>query len=1328
MDKKKYYLALQDKKSQMYNVNDKNNITKGSNPNKYLYFPISNVRSKSVFLSSETEFKQDKNKVNKLPKYLHRKATEYKLHPFRNPNLKIIGEFIKYKLLDKNQGMLENKNTKTTKNNSSSDTSELILSKRKSERRISNIVRNIKNEKKNERKSVKFDTNSKILKYRVLIRTRNLYDSIDDDESENDEIKGFSINPEQKIFILYDFLILAFFVYNFIFSTKSLCLEKTFCQIDNKFTYSDIILLINDILYIIDFILSFFRSYYNFEYKLIKSNRLILKHFFKYDFIFDLLSAIPIFLLSKYKCLTGNNNFQNYKYGTPNSILVLRLCSILKVFKIKKIINRHDKNQALDKLNELISKNYTIKKIVRIIMYSLIYLSILHCFVCIHIFLGKNSYSNWIIHTNSQNESFGVIYIKSLYFIITTLTTVGYGDIVCKSFYEVIYQIIILVIGSMLYPYIISSMGHSIKKVSHAKIHLENNLAMLETIRRDYPNIPFKLYNTIHKYLKRKSISYEKYNINSFIESLPFPFKNQILFTMYKKYIFDFKFFKRNNNSVFIAEVLNNFIPSSAKKNDFLIYEGELVEEIIFIKDGKISFNAAINTEEPLISLNKYFLERFTPFTNEEEDKLFKENLTNLSYFPKVGGDNSYDKTKLKLTTVFKNHASNIVDDINNDIHIRQIIKRNNYNFFDVKGDAIINDEGNYQYLKIVDIRKKEHFGCVFVTLNKPCPLSLQVKSKFAELFLLKKVTAVGLSRNYPNIWKKLYGREFLNMMKIKNKTFSILTKYIELNELLVNNNVKEIINANEINEITPDDISFLEKLKTTEKLPSIISQDENLRRHSINHKSDRKQKTIIIEDKIRKDLESKIEKKIKFKRNNSFSGFDEKFVNLIPAKRFSQTNSNFFNQESNIKNKKKTNKDKLKELKSFLKLSKKFFENYNDIKNVKDSPKKNSLKNEESNIKENTNEINKNDNKNKKIVFESDIDKNKNLNKIENSKQLLKDLEDICKEETNFSFCSMNKENNFNTNKLSIESNSHFEILSMYQNANEISKGKYIHDKKFQKKLKLIIKNHYLHKHKEPFRDYSLSLKTLAFSSGFESCNYISENKRRKIKKKEEEKYLKNENNINKMKNREKKFDNNLQRKKLTKIQTIKNIFKTYTNKNKNFCNDFPDLKLTNENLILLEKKEANNSNSIKVNKSKTSSSLKSGNEFREEPFGINIRKNINICNNKELEFIIDKGIDKNLSFENFLMNNNSNVNNNINSSIYDDKNNQILNQTLGIQLPNNIILENNIISRSPEKKDNFYNSFGKINNTDNTANTYNIIQKNFDNSNRKNYFCNLF
>ena len=61
MDKKKYYLALQDKKSQMYNVNDKNNITNSSNPNKYLYFPISNVRSNN---QGEVGFLDEPRRLN----------------------------------------------------------------------------------------------------------------------------------------------------------------------------------------------------------------------------------------------------------------------------------------------------------------------------------------------------------------------------------------------------------------------------------------------------------------------------------------------------------------------------------------------------------------------------------------------------------------------------------------------------------------------------------------------------------------------------------------------------------------------------------------------------------------------------------------------------------------------------------------------------------------------------------------------------------------------------------------------------------------------------------------------------------------------------------------------------------------------------------------------------------------------------------------------------------------------------------------------------------------------------------------------------------------
>ena len=48
-----------------------------------------------------------------------------------------------------------------------------------------------------------------------------------------------------------------------------------------------------------------------------------------------------------------------------------------------------------------------------------------------HIYFALRSYPNWMSNINILNGSFLSKYITSLYFMITTMTTVGYGDIVC---------------------------------------------------------------------------------------------------------------------------------------------------------------------------------------------------------------------------------------------------------------------------------------------------------------------------------------------------------------------------------------------------------------------------------------------------------------------------------------------------------------------------------------------------------------------------------------------------------------------------------------------------------------------------------------------------------------------------------------------------------------------------------------------------------------------------------------------------------------------------------------------------------------------------------
>ena len=101
-----------------------------------------------------------------------------------------------------------------------------------------------------------------------------------------------------------------------------------------------------------------------------------------------------------------------------------------------------------------------------------------------------------------------------------------------------------------------------------------------------------------------------------------------------------------------------------------------------------------------------------------------------------------------------------------------------------------------------------------------------------------------------------------------------------------------------------------------------------------------------------------------------------------------------------------------------------------------------------------------------------------------------MKYLKDICDKETNFSFCPINKENNYNIDELSIDNNSSFEILSSYLNINKISKGKYNKDICFQKKLKLLIKNLYLDSANEYNLNNSYSTRTILSSKGDEKNN----------------------------------------------------------------------------------------------------------------------------------------------------------------------------------------------------------------------------------------------
>ena len=459
-------------------------------------------------------------------------------------------------------------------------------------------------------------------KYRVLMRNKELYDSFEDEEViEELEDEYFFISPETYQILIFDTLILFCTLFFSFYIPIYISQSKCFC------TYMpqaiEYILFFFEIINIIDIGISFFRAYYNFEFTLIKKNDKIVVHYLKEYFFIDLLCAIPFYTISYYCCNYYTNKpdgklcFYNEVDFKFNCIKILLGFKLIKLFKVlnKKV------NRGINYFYEVISENYTLEKAMKMLLFTVMCIIGANFFICYHIYIGLQSYPNWILKTNIQDSSFITIYLTSLYFLITTITSVGYGDITCVSLSETCYQIIILTIGVIAYSWIVSTIGNYVKKETRAAIKFNKDVSLLEEIRISYPKMSFKLYNKIHKHLETVSLQQEKLDTNLLVTNLPYTLKNQIMFIIYGSIINKFKFFKDCQNSDFILRALTSFIPLSTKKGAFIIQEGEIIDNIVFVKEGRLSLVATIDLDNPSASIDNYLGGKFEDINDKMNTK-----------------------------------------------------------------------------------------------------------------------------------------------------------------------------------------------------------------------------------------------------------------------------------------------------------------------------------------------------------------------------------------------------------------------------------------------------------------------------------------------------------------------------------------------------------------------------------------------------------------------------------------------------------------------------------------------------------------------------------
>jgi hypothetical protein len=152
-----------------------------------------------------------------------------------------------------------------------------------------------------------------------------------------------------------------------------------------------------------------------------------------------------------------------------------------------------------------------------------------HVVGCIWVLLAQledeekeNSWLTSFVEDYDKNQ----IYLTSFYFTVTTITTVGYGDISGHTKAEKIFCILIMVIGVISFSFASGSLASVIQNYDNENAKLKEQLNILNKMYKEYC-FPLDLFVKLKQSLKYNySQDFDDYS--NFVDDLPHNLKIEV--------------------------------------------------------------------------------------------------------------------------------------------------------------------------------------------------------------------------------------------------------------------------------------------------------------------------------------------------------------------------------------------------------------------------------------------------------------------------------------------------------------------------------------------------------------------------------------------------------------------------------------------------------------------------------------------------------------------------------------------------------------------------------------------------------------------------------
>lgn len=272
--------------------------------------------------------------------------------------------------------------------------------------------------------------------------------------------KNCLLNPHGRFKMFFDHLVLLSVFYVAIFTSFKLsfvrCIESPLWE---PADYT------SDFIFFLDMIFTFFTPITN-KNRIVEDHSAIAFQYIKFWFWLDFLSIIPYQLF-----------FENLSTTYRMLSSLSKMSRLYKMFKMTKLLRTFKAATSSDTLvSRLVTKMLKSDQFVisTIPLYILV-IFVAHVFCCVWYYIADSDDPiTWIDYYGYREEALFDRYVASLYFVYTTLTTTGYGDILPHSEYEYFNCILLMALGvtvhSFIYTMIINKFEESRLKYEEFKL------------------------------------------------------------------------------------------------------------------------------------------------------------------------------------------------------------------------------------------------------------------------------------------------------------------------------------------------------------------------------------------------------------------------------------------------------------------------------------------------------------------------------------------------------------------------------------------------------------------------------------------------------------------------------------------------------------------------------------------------------------------------------------------------------------------------------------------------------------------------------------------